>query len=278
MKKKLSSNSKAELKFQRVMSEFAHGKLISHNIPVTDQKQALAIAFSEARKLNPDYGKKSGGGKLDDIYSKGSSQQLWQAWDEKQRAHFLTDHMDLFMQVMGKDPNGRIEKYKKESFFNLPTPIRLEIAIHHAMGLYDKGGIVTKSKSKITPAKKKIQDRIIKLKAAVAGIKSLTAKKSIQKKIDKLQSQFDYNPGIKEKIAAQKGRFYLDVPTQYAKAIYRKLWSMGIKPELYKLNGNTKVVVNNSKKLEKAYKIYSDILSETGEQIPKLSKIQGKIN
>jgi len=47
---------KAEQKFKKVMHEFAQGKLESNGKPVTDQKQALAIAFSEARKVDSDYG------------------------------------------------------------------------------------------------------------------------------------------------------------------------------------------------------------------------------
>lgn len=43
-------------KFNKVMQEFQRGELKSHGKVVDVQKQAVAIAFSEARKVQPDYG------------------------------------------------------------------------------------------------------------------------------------------------------------------------------------------------------------------------------
>lgn len=49
----------AEDKFKKVMHEFKAGTLKSSSgRKVTDKDQALAIAFSEARKIDPDFGKK----------------------------------------------------------------------------------------------------------------------------------------------------------------------------------------------------------------------------
>ena len=46
---------KAKEKFHKVMSEHAAGKLKSSSgDKVTDQAQAVAIAFSEARKVDPN--------------------------------------------------------------------------------------------------------------------------------------------------------------------------------------------------------------------------------
>lgn len=50
----------AGAKFQKVMREFESGNLSSSDgEKVKDKKQALAIAFSEARKISPNFGKKS---------------------------------------------------------------------------------------------------------------------------------------------------------------------------------------------------------------------------
>lgn len=52
--------SKARQKFEHVLREFEEGKLRSSTgQKVTSRKQALAIAFSEARKIDPNFGKKS---------------------------------------------------------------------------------------------------------------------------------------------------------------------------------------------------------------------------
>lgn len=52
--------NKGEAKFEKVMREFGEGKLKSHDKVVTDPKQAVAIAYSEAREVSPRYGKSKG--------------------------------------------------------------------------------------------------------------------------------------------------------------------------------------------------------------------------
>lgn len=48
----------AKQKFAYVMREFKKGKLRTRgNRKVTDRKQAVAIAYSEARKISPRFGK-----------------------------------------------------------------------------------------------------------------------------------------------------------------------------------------------------------------------------
>lgn len=50
----------AQAKFSKIMEEFSHGTLRSSSgEKVTDKSQALAIAYSEARKVDPQYGKRS---------------------------------------------------------------------------------------------------------------------------------------------------------------------------------------------------------------------------
>lgn len=139
--------SKAELKFKRVMHEFAHSKLKSHGKIVTDRSMALAIAFQEARKIDPKYEMKAEGGvagergaELERLYSKGTAKQLWEFWDEKERAHFLIDHAGQFFELMGEDYNKDTKAYTILSYDTLPSPIRKELIIHHAMGIYTNGG------------------------------------------------------------------------------------------------------------------------------------------
>lgn len=332
--------TQSETKFRKVMHEYKQGKLLSHGKPVTDQKQAVAIAFSEARKVNQDYGMNNGGktdkkyiinvgetydhsggkakvlrtyeedGKsmvdyefsndkiakpetqtlrafiatIQGEYSKGgpiknqyegkTPEQVWNLWKPWQRRNLIVDHEALkpFM----KEGNDVVDKKWDKLPDNVEgVYIKGVITQHVDSGQYAGGGNMPTSK--LTPAKKQLQEKIAKLKKDQANIKAPAVREAMQRRINKLQARFDYNPSIKEKIAAQKGRFYLDVPTQYAKPLYRKLFSIGIKPELHNLNGKTKVVINHSKKLEKAYKIYFDILAEKNETVPPFSKIKGRL-
>lgn len=275
-----SKNTKADMKFQRVMHEFGKKKLTSHGTIVTDQKQALAIAFEEARKVNPSYAMKEGGAapdSLEKIYATGTSEQLWEnGWDEKKRSHFLIDHADMYMEEMGKNFNLSVEKFAKIKYSELPNTIKKQVVIHHAMGIYKEGGII-KPGMKLSPENKKIKLRIDTLKSSFSGIKSEKAKKKIQDKIDKLQKQFEYRPSTKEKIESNKGKFAMDVPTEYSKSIYKKLWTMHVFPKVHKLNGTSSIVVNSRNNLAKAYKVYSDIIKEKKEDAPTLSKISRKL-
>lgn len=138
---------------------------------------------------------------------------------------------------------------------------------------YNEGAEIS---SKLSPAKKKLLDRINTLKATKSNA-GAAAQKAIQKKIDVLQKQFDYNPSAKERALANKGKYALDVPTKHSKFIYKKLWGMKILPRIHTLNGTSSIVVNSQINLVKAYRIYSDLLKEKGESVPPLSKIGRKL-
>lgn len=58
---------KAEEKVHKVMHEFKEGKLKSHGETVTDRNQAIAIALSSAREIDPNYQMKDGG----EMYKEG---------------------------------------------------------------------------------------------------------------------------------------------------------------------------------------------------------------
>lgn len=288
MKNKLSSNNKAERKFQRVMHEFGQGKLKSHDEKVTDQTQAVAIAFSEARKVNPNYEIKMveggpTGEELQKIYKTGTAKQLWDAWTINERTHFLIDHAGQFFELMGDDYHKSAKTFTTLTYDTLSSPIRKELVIHHAMGMYNQGGGVNeypeemnKINVKLSSTKKKLLDRIHTLKATMANA-GADAQKAIQKKIDVLQKQFDYNPSAKERAMANKGKFALDVPAKYSKAIYKKLWSMKVFPKIHTLNGTSSIVVSSNINLDKAYMVFSDMVKEKGEKVSPLAKISRKL-
>ena len=296
------------------------------------------------------------------IYEKGTAKQLWEAWNPTNRTHFLIDHSGQFFELMGEDYGKSADAFMTLTYDTLPSEIRKELLIHHAMGMYAKGGGIgkywnqakkttkaafNKSKelagkgydktkegfnkakayteekihnqkrniamdvldetrgnadtkadsrtlriasnlvqenyagggstpSKLSPAKKKLQERINALKYAKTNAGE-AAQKNIQKKLDDLQKQFDYNPSAKERAMDNKGKFAMDVPAQYSKAIYKKLWSMNVLPRVHKLNGTHSIVVNSKINLEKAHKVYSDILKEKKQPVPSLSKISRKL-
>lgn len=301
------------------------------------------------------------GAELERIYSKGTAKQLWEFWDEKERAHFLIDHAGQFFELMGDDYNKDTKAYTILSYDTLPSPIRKELIIHHAMGIYTNGGAVqedalTKLKSqlddlgidlededeenlaflrydlsdvtddqlaarlirdyennmlekisdadikkqikesileyrnaltipkmnnggeikKLSPAKKKLQDRINILTESLEHINE-SAQKSIKKKITKLQAEFDYRPSTKQKIKEGKGKFAMDVPSIHSKSMYKRLWSMKVFPQIHKLNGTSSIIVKNRNNLAKAYQVYADILKEHKEAVPPLSKISRKL-
>lgn len=56
----MSSQTIADKKFHKVLREYESGKLKSNGKKVTEKNQALAIAFSEARKRNKKYKLQSG--------------------------------------------------------------------------------------------------------------------------------------------------------------------------------------------------------------------------
>lgn len=168
-------------------------------------------------------------------------------------------------------PYNEVLDYADEKALNTETEGNFKEA---AMMLFkEKYG---KKSSKLSPAKKKLLDRINTLKATKANA-GAAAQKAIQKKIDVLQKQFDYNPSAKERAMANKGKFALDVPAKYSKAIYKKLWSIKVFPKIHTLNGTSSIVVSSKLNLDKAYTIFSDMLKEKGENVPSLAKISRKL-
>jgi hypothetical protein len=75
----------------------------------------------------------------------------------------------------------------------------------------------------------------------------------------------------------EKGKYYLNVPTEYKDVLYHKLRNKGIKVKWSSLNGTTKAMANNQSKLDKIYAAYSSLLKKDKKEIPPLESISGKV-
>lgn len=109
----------------------AHGK------PITERQRKFFGARASGYPI-----KKADGGILEDIYRTGTAKQLWEAWDVAQHSHFLIDHYDMFISELESDVNKYAQKFSHSSYDDLPDPIKKQIAIHHAMGIYKEGAII----------------------------------------------------------------------------------------------------------------------------------------
>lgn len=220
--------------------------------------------------------KMADGGKLDAIYRSGTAKQLWEAWSPSQKLHFITDHITESTQASQ-------EEFSKKGYNFLPANIKQELTIHHATGIYSEGGSMATggeiysqsvhyNGGKLSPMKQKLSNKITKLRQAQGKCSSAKAKNAIQKKIDKLQAKLDYNPTLKEKVAAHKSAYAILVDSGISKAMYQKLWNAGVLPRLSKVDGQTRFIVKNRAELEKAYAIYSDLMGDYAKPLDKISQ------
>lgn len=87
------------------------------------------------RKRYPFFNK---GGVLQEIpnnYKGHTTEQVWNAWTDDQRDHFMRDHIEFF-------DNDKREDYISKRFSQLPEAIKMIIASHTQDGQYAKGGKV----------------------------------------------------------------------------------------------------------------------------------------
>lgn len=78
------------------------------------------------------------GGVLQEIpnnYKGHTAEQVWNAWTDDQRDHFMRDHIDFF-------DNDKREDYISKRFSQLPEAVQMIIAGHTQDGQYAKGGKV----------------------------------------------------------------------------------------------------------------------------------------
>lgn len=116
---------KAQRKFDRVMGEFASGELKSHGKKVTEKDQALAIAYSEARKVYPQYEMKEGGKSKQYheayIYGSSSNKPKGNEYESKINAENSVKNLKDYMtddKIYVKEKDGKyvimIEEHMKE--------------------------------------------------------------------------------------------------------------------------------------------------------------------
>lgn len=168
-------------------------------------------------------------------------------------------------------PYNEVEDYADDKALNIQTEGNFKEA---AIALFNEK--YAPKLANLSPKKKKLLERIQALQLTKSSA-SESARNSIQKKINLLEKEFNYNPSVKERAEANKGKFAMDVPVKYSKAIYKKLWSMNMNPRILKLDGKASIVVSGKINLDKAHEVYANMLKAEKQPVPSLSKISRKV-
>lgn len=189
--------------------------------------------------------------------------ELFPKSEKKSDGGIITSFRDI--------PYNEVEDYADDKALNIQTEGNFKEA---AMALFNEK--YAPKLANLSPKKKKLLERIQALQLTKSSA-SESARSSIQKKIDLLQKEFNYNPSVKERAEASKGKFAMDVPVKYSKAIYKKLWSMNMNPRILKLDGKASIVVSGKINLDKAHEVYANMLKAEKQPVPSLSKISRKV-
>jgi len=124
---------KASEKFRYVMREFKNKELIGGGLGdiVTDRNQALAIAFSEAKKIDSSYGKYKDGGSLDfsDLYGKDVGEMSYLAEKGYKRTKNVMFQYPNSMEGIEASEGAKIKNGQLEG-----------VGISYFVGLEDVGG------------------------------------------------------------------------------------------------------------------------------------------
>lgn len=72
------------------------------------------------------------GGSIENQYGDHTAKEIWNAWTESQREHFLADHYDV---LMGNDLGA-----KSKNFDDLARITQVQLDLHLSQGQYNKGG------------------------------------------------------------------------------------------------------------------------------------------
>lgn len=72
------------------------------------------------------------GGSIENQYGDHTAKEIWNAWTESQREHFLADHYDV---LMGNDLGA-----KSKNFDDLARITQVQLDLHLSQGQYSKGG------------------------------------------------------------------------------------------------------------------------------------------
>ena len=170
---------------------------------------------------------------------------------------------ELLNYLAGKEyDHGYIESYEREEGYEL-----------------NKNGGSTKTTSNMTAKDKTLSDKIAKLEKALANGKlSDKAKSSMEEKIKKYKYDLNRRIPVGERVAGNKGKFFIEIPAEYRVKMNTLLWNSNLKPRYMELDGKVRITVDNKAKLNRLYKIYSDMLKKKSIPAPSLQEISGKPN
>ena len=130
---------------------------------------------------------------LDKIYKEGTAKELWEFWNINERSHFLIDHYDMYSTELESDVNKYAQKFSHSEWKNLPLPIKKQVAIHHAMGVYGAPEPVnTSSKmsksSYLTPKKKELLSKLTAIKEKMVTVTDKAVLTSLNGHIQRLEA------------------------------------------------------------------------------------------
>lgn len=102
-------------------------------------------------------------GKIPNNYEGKTPEQVWQAWNEDQRWHFLKDHVDdldtKYSSTEGFKEFLELRKqWVKMGYCDVPQDVRLALEVHVAYGQYKNGGTLKRGELIIDDKKQKIYE------------------------------------------------------------------------------------------------------------------------
>lgn len=91
------------------------------------------------------------GGTIPNNYEGKSAEQVWNEWTEKQREHFLSDHVDDYFSFHEKNSENlrRWALYCKSSYNELPNDAKGILMAHISEGQYKQGGTIEEMPEKV---------------------------------------------------------------------------------------------------------------------------------
>ena len=111
-------------------------------------KEWEEVAKSSLESGKPKKGKYSGvekkekGGKIPNNYKSKTAKEVWEAWNEKQRTHFLQDHFSTEDGAtrVGKTFEDKADEMPTWDYEKLPDVVKDELRNHVSEGQYGGGG------------------------------------------------------------------------------------------------------------------------------------------
>ena len=139
-----------------------------------------------------------------------------------------------------------------------------------------QGGVSTK-KSSMSKGKYAMAGKIDKMQRALASDKlSPKARASMEKKLEKYRRDSTRRIPVYERIIQSQGKFFIEIPAEYRLKMNTLLHGANLKPRFGTLGDKLRITVDNRAKLNRLYKIYSDMLKKKSLPVPTLEQISGK--